>query len=75
MSLNVFKFALLLVTNKMLLLFLDLKEEHDLSKQNPNPNTTFKIFNQNIEIATCLHFLTQMVSFTVFFLVIYRLAK
>ncbi len=56
----------------MLILFVDMNEEHELTTQNTN---SFKIFNQKPDFTTCLHLLTQMVSFTVFFLVISRIGK
>ena len=51
-----------------------MKQEHDLSSTE-DKNSSKKIFNQKLDLTTCLNILSQMVSLSVFFLVISRLGK
>jgi hypothetical protein len=52
-----------------------MKQEHELSSPEDKNTNSNKIFNEKLDLTTCLNILSQMVSFSVFFLVISRLGK
>ena len=52
-----------------------MKQEHELSSTEDKNTNSNKIFNEKLDLTTCLNILSQMVSFSVFFLVISRLGK